>query len=170
MYWKDIGTSVPAVYAHSYEENLIYGRPICPLGQTFENPPTEQIIAFRSFAAPYGACGTSYWDWQETSASGWAALAAPLIPEKVPQPELTSPLLKEGAKGDQVLWLQEHLASAVPSQPTNGIFETTTAANLTQFQTAHGIPASAATDPSTWAALLALAPVAVHWTGSGPQG
>jgi hypothetical protein len=170
MYWKAIETSVANVYAHTYEENLIYARPICPLGQTYENPPASQLIAFRSLAAPYGACGTSYWDWQETSSGGWAALAAPLVPEHVPQPELTSPLLREGARGDQVLWLQEHLASAVPGQPTNGIFEATTTANLAQFQTAHGIPASGDTDPTTWAAVLALAPVAVHWTGSGPKG
>ncbi len=170
MYWKDIGTSVADVYVHTYEENLIYGRSICPLGQTFENPPASQVVSFRSLAGPYGACGTSFWDWQETSAAGWAALAAPLTPAHVPQPELTSPLLREGAKGDQVLWLQEHLASVVPAQPTNGIFEATTAANLEQFQSAHGIPVSGETDPSTWAAVLALAPVPVHWTGSGPTG
>jgi hypothetical protein len=170
MYWRAIGTTVANVYVHTYEENLVYGRPICPLGQTYEDPPASQLVAFRSLAGPYGACGTSYWDWQETSATGWAALAAPLVPEKIPQPELTSPLLREGARGDQVLWLQEHLASATPSQPTNGIFEASTAANLAQFQTAHGIPATATTDPSTWAAVLALAPVAVHWSGSGPKG
>jgi hypothetical protein len=171
MYWKDIGTSVSNLYAHTYEENLVYGRTICPLGQTFENPPAAQIVSFRSLAGPYGACGTSYWDWQETSASGWAALAAPLNTSlKVPQPELTSPLLREGARGDQVLWLQEHLASAVPTQPTNGVFEATTAADLAQFQSAHGIPASGQSDPSTWAAVLSLPPLAVHWTGSGPKG
>jgi hypothetical protein len=171
MYWKDIGTSVASVYVHSYEENLIYGRTICPLGQTFEDPPGQEIVNFRSLAGPYGACGTSYWDWQETSASGWAALAAPLNPNaKVPQPELTSPLLRDGARGDQVLWLQEHLAGAISSQPTNGIFEAATAANLQRFQSAHGLPPSGETTPGTWAAALALAPVAVHWTGSGPQG
>jgi hypothetical protein len=171
MYWKDIGTSVANIYVHTYEENLIYGRTICPLGQTFENPPASQIVDFRSLAGPYGACGTSYWDWQETSAAGWAALAAPLDTSlKVPQPELTSPLLREGARGDQVLWLQEHLASAVPAQPTNGIFEATTTANLAQFQSAHGIPASGESDPNTWAAVLSLPAIAVHWTGSGPKG
>ncbi len=171
MYWKTIGTSVSDVYLHTYEENLIYGRTICPLGQTFENPSAQQIVSFRSLAGPYGACGTSFWDWQETTSSGWAALAAPLTPGlKVPQPELTSPLLREGAKGDQVLWMQEHLAGAVPGQPTNGIFEATTEANLAQFQSAHGIPVSGETDPSTWAAVLALPPIAVHWTASGPKG
>lgn len=172
MYWKDIGISVSYAYVHTFQENLIYGRPICPLGQTFQSPSAAELISFRSLAVPYQACGgVSFWDWQETTARGWAALAAPLEPSPViPQPELTSPLLKEGSKGDQVLWMQEHLASAVAEQPTNGIFESLTAANLRAFQSAHGLPASGETEPSTWAALLALPPIAVHWTGSGPQG
>ncbi|HEV3071269.1 MAG TPA: peptidoglycan-binding domain-containing protein [Solirubrobacteraceae bacterium] len=171
MYWKAIGTSVANVYAHTYEQNLIYGRPIAPLGQTYESPSSSDLIAFRSLAAAYGAHGLSWWDWQETSTSGWSALAAPLNTSlTVPNPELTSPLLSQGAKGDQVLWMQEHLASAIPAQATSGIFDSTTASYLEQFQTAHGITASGKTDPSTWAALLALPPVAVDWTGGGPAG
>jgi peptidoglycan hydrolase-like protein with peptidoglycan-binding domain len=171
MYWKDIGTSVANVYAHTYEQNLIYQRPIAPLGQTYQSPSNAELVAFRSLAAAYGARGVSWWDWQETSTSGWTALAEPLSTTlTVPSPELTSPLLSQGDKGDQVLWMQEHLASAIPSQLTTGIFESATATDLEQFQTAHGIPASGQTDPNTWAALLALPPVAVNWTESGPQG
>ncbi len=171
MYWKAIGTSVANVFAHTYEENLIYGRPIAPLGQTYENPSSSDLVAFRSLAAAYGAHGLSWWDWQETSEGGWSALAAPLNTSlTVPNPELTSPLLSQGSKGDQVLWMQEHLATAIPAQATSGIFDATTTSYLEQFQTAHGIPASGKTDPSTWAALLALPPVAVDWTGGGPAG
>jgi hypothetical protein len=171
MYWKAIGTSVANVYAHTYEQNLIYGRPLAPLGQTYESPSSSDLVAFRSLAAAYGAHGLSWWDWQETSEGGWSALAAPLNTSlTVPNPELTSPLLSQGAKGDQVLWMQEHLASAIPAQATSGIFDATTASYLEQFQTAHGIAASGKTDPSTWAALLALPPVAVDWTGGGPAG
>ncbi len=169
MYWKDIGTSVATVYSHTFEENLIYGRPIAPLGQTYNGPSNSELVAFRSLAAAYGAHGLSWWDWQETSARGWAALVEPLNTSlTVPSPELTSPLLGQGAKGDQVLWLQEHLAAAIPSQVTSGIFDSTTASNLAAFQTSHGIPASGKSDPSTWAALLALTPVAVDWTETGP--
>jgi hypothetical protein len=170
MYWHDIGTSVANVFVHTYEENLVYGRPIVPLGQTYGGAGPAEIADFRTLATAYGAAGDSFWDWQETSAAGWASLVAPLNPSlTVPQPELTSPLLREGAKSDQVLWLQEHLASAVAGQPTTGIFEASTKANLEQFQAAHGIAASGETDPNTWAALLALAPVPVNWTGSGPS-
>ncbi len=170
MYWHDIGTSVASVYVNTYEQNLVYGRPVLPLGQTYGGVSSAEIVAFRSLASAYGAAGESFWDWQETSASGWASLAAPLNPSlHVPQPELTAPLLREGAKSDQVLWLQEHLASAYPSQPTTGIFEAQTTEDLQQLQTAHGLPATGQTDAGTWGAVLALPPVTVNWTGGGPQ-
>ncbi|HTR89103.1 MAG TPA: peptidoglycan-binding domain-containing protein, partial [Solirubrobacteraceae bacterium] len=65
---------------------------------------------------------------------------------------------------------QEHLATAVPNQPTTGIFEATTTANLEQFQSAHAISPTGKTEAATWQALLALPPVAVNWTGEGPKG
>jgi peptidoglycan hydrolase-like protein with peptidoglycan-binding domain len=169
MYWKTIGISVPYAYVHTFEENLVYARPICPLGQTYEAPSRQEIVRFRSLAVPYEACGgVSFWDWQETSSSGWSALLAPLEEGlAIPQPELTAPLLRKGSRGDQVLWLQEHLASAIPGQTTTGVFESATLANLEQFQGAHGIAVSGQTDPTTWADLLALTPVAVDWTGAG---
>jgi Putative peptidoglycan binding domain len=170
MYWHDIGTSVASVYVNTFEQNLVYGRPVLPLGQTYGGVSSAEIVAFRSLASAYGAAGESFWDWQETTASGWTALAAPLNTAlTVPQPELTSPLLREGAKSDQVLWLQEHLASAYPGQPTTGIFESQTATNVKQVQTAHGLPATGETDAATWGFVLALPPVAVNWTGGGPH-
>ena len=46
MYWKDIGTSVDTVFAHTYLENTIYGRPIFPLGQTYSNPSSADLVRF----------------------------------------------------------------------------------------------------------------------------
>ena len=167
MYWKDIGVSVAHIFEVTYEQNLIYGRPIEPLGQTFEGPSSSEIVAFRSLATAYGASGLSWWDWQETGSQGWKSLTEALNPDlKVPSPEATAPLLKDGAKGDQVLWMQEHLATAIPSQEITGNFEATTAANLKSFQTDHGLPATGETDATTWGDLLALSPVAVTWTGN----
>jgi peptidoglycan hydrolase-like protein with peptidoglycan-binding domain len=170
MYWKDIGVSVDTVYANTYIANRMYGRPIFPLGQTYGGISSADIVRFREEAADYGATGFSFWDWQETSASGWSALAAPLAPLTSVTPNTTYPELSSGRKGDQVLWMQEHLASAIPTQETTGTFGSQTSANLRSFQTAHGIPASGVTDAATWAALLALAPIAVNWTGGGPSG
>lgn len=170
IYWKDIKTSVEAALAHTYEQNLIYGRAIEPLGQTFEDPTTAELVAFRTLSTLHGASGISFWDWQETSPRGWQALTEPLDDEMqlVPE-EATSPLLKKGAKGDQVLWMQEHLATAIPTQQLTGIFNEETVANLKQFQAAHTLPETGETDATTWGELLALAPVAVDWTGGGPK-
>jgi peptidoglycan hydrolase-like protein with peptidoglycan-binding domain len=168
MYWHDIGVSVDTVYANTYIANRIYQRPIFPLGQTYGGASNADILRFREEAVDYGATGWSFWDWQETNAAGWSALAAPMAPLTSVTPNGEYPEVAQGRKGDQVLWLQEHLASAIPTQQTTGIFGSETAANLKSFQSAHGIAPSGVADPSTWAALLALPPVAVNWTGGGP--
>jgi peptidoglycan hydrolase-like protein with peptidoglycan-binding domain len=170
MYWKDIGVSVDTIYANTYIANRIYGRPIVPLGQTYGGVSSTDLLRFREEAVDYGATGVSFWDWQETPASLWTTLAAPLAPLTSVTPNTTYPELHSGSKGDQVLWMQEHLASAIPAQETTGIFGSQTQADLLAFQTAHGIPASGVTDAATWGALLALPPVAVSWTGGGPSG
>jgi hypothetical protein len=170
MYWKDIGTSVDTVYANTYISNRIYGRPLFPLGQTYNGPSRGELVRFREEASDYGATGLSFWDYQETSGQGWAALAAALAPLTSVTPNASYPELGSGSRGDPVLWMQEHLAGAVSGQETTGIFDSSTAANLRQFQTAHNIPASGHTDAATWQALLALEPVPVDWTSGGPSG
>jgi peptidoglycan hydrolase-like protein with peptidoglycan-binding domain len=170
MYWKTIGDSVDTAYANTYISNRIYGRPIFPLGQTYSAPSSAELVRFREEAPLYGASGISWWDFQETSSAGWSALAAPLEPLSSVTPNPAYSELSEGSKGDPVLWMQEHLASAIPSQETTGIFDAATKANLEQFQAAHGIAASGQTEAATWQALLALSPVQVNWTETGPKG
>ncbi len=170
MYWKDIGNSVDTAYANTYISNRVYGRPIYPLGQTYNHPSSAELVRFREEAVDYGATGLSWWDWQETPGSGWSSLAAPLSPLTSVTPNPGYSELTQGNRGDPVLWMQEHLASAIPAQATTGIFDATTAANLAQFQSAHGISPSGKTEAATWQALLAIPPVAVNWTGGGPSG
>jgi peptidoglycan hydrolase-like protein with peptidoglycan-binding domain len=171
MYWKDIGQSVDTVYANTYIANRIYGRPIYPLGQTYGGVSSSELLRFREEAVDYGATGISFWDWQETGASGWATLASPLAPLTSVTPNTEVPELSRGSKGDQVLWMQEHLATAIPTQETTGVFGSQTLSNVEAFQTAHAIAASGVVESATWAALLALAPVPVAWTGSNkPSG
>jgi peptidoglycan hydrolase-like protein with peptidoglycan-binding domain len=80
-------------------------------------------------------------------------------------PNTSYPELAKGNKGDPVLWLQEHLATAIPTQETTGNFGAQTTSNVQQFQAAHGIPVTGTATAATWAALLSLEPVAVDWTG-----
>ncbi len=169
MYWKDIGQSVDTVYANSYIANRIYGRPIFPLGQTYGGVSAAELLRFREEAVDYGAPGLSFWDWQESGAVDWSALAQPLAPLTSVTPNTSWPELASGSKGDPVLWMQEHLASAIPTQETTGVFSSATLANVEAFQTAHGIAASGIVEAATWTALLALSPVPVDWTGTEPS-
>jgi len=166
MYWKAIGTSVDGVYAHTFTHNRIYGRPIFPLGQSYENPAPSQLDRFRALTGAYGLGGLSFWDWEETTGRGWRALGASLAPLTGFTPSDAWPMLTSGAKGDEVVWMQEHLAAVAPSTPTSGVFDSSTRRALVAFQTDHKLPVSGATDPATWQALLALAPVAVDYTGN----
>jgi peptidoglycan hydrolase-like protein with peptidoglycan-binding domain len=160
---------VDTVYANTYIANRIYERAIFPLGQTYGGVGATEILRFREEAIDYGATGFSFWDWQETNEHGWGALAAPLAALTSVTPNTTLPELAQGRRSDQVLWMQEHLAAAIPAQATTGIFDATTAANLRAFQSAHSIAPSGVTDAPTWAALLALPTVTVSWTGGGPS-
>jgi hypothetical protein len=168
MYWYEIGTSVDRVYSHTYTFNRIYARPIEPLGQTYGGAPPSDIYRFRQSAQAYGASGLSFWDWQETNSDGWSAIGQALTPATDVVVSSDYPLLALNAKGDPVLWLQEHLASEQPSAPTTGVFDSATQSALAAFQTAHGLPSSGQADAATWQALLKLAPVAVDWTAAGP--
>jgi peptidoglycan hydrolase-like protein with peptidoglycan-binding domain len=170
MYWKDIGVSVDTVYANTYIGNRIYERPIFPLGQTYGGVSSADLLRFREEAVDYGAAGWSFWDWQETSSAGWSTLAAPMAPLTSVTPNTSYPELSKGSKGDEVLWLQEHLATAEPNQETTGIFGSQTTTNLAAFQSANGIPPSGVATAPTWLALLSLEPVAVNWTGRKPGG
>ena len=70
-----------------------------------------------------------------------------------------------------MIWLQQHLATAVSSTPINGSFDSSTQQALSSFQSSKGLPPTGRTDPATWQAVLALAPAPVDWTGgSGSTG
>jgi hypothetical protein len=168
MYWRDIGTSVDNVYAHTYEFNSPYGRPIEPLGEVAGNPPSSQIIRFRQISRSYGATGVSWWVWQQASSRGWRALSQPAgnlsnFTVAATMPSLT--LRGEGGAwaGDLVVWAQEHLYKAGFPLTIDGGFGSQTQAAVEGFQSAHGLPVTGIVDPSTWAALLQYPPVSVIW-------
>ncbi len=165
MYWRDIGQSPAAVFAHTYAGNLPYGRAIDPLGQVYGNPPPSQVVQFRRLARRYGAGGISWWDWQDAGASGWGALAAPTAPSPHAASDLGATDITVGrhAVGDLVVWIQEHLVSAGEPDAIDGSFGPSTLADVRAFQSAHGLTPDGIVGPQTWAALLRYRPVAVHW-------
>ena len=162
MYWRDIGTSVGTVYRHSYMTNAIYRRPIRPIGQT-DTSSGNEISQFRGLSVAYHAGGLSWWDYAWTSANGyWPAISGSYDSvSSIPSPGF--PLLRSGSAGDMVLWMQELLRSAIPSQRRTGTFASETLHNLQRFQIGHGIPPTGQTGPQTWRALLRLPVSGVSW-------
>ena len=164
MYWKDIGVTTDSVFAHTYSYNLIYDRPIFPLGQIYSNPPARQVIRFRELSRAYGATGLSWWDWQEARPSAWTALSRPAatLPGYVPDKVMAS--IADGAQGDMVVWAQEHLITAGYPITISGDFGYHTLLDVEAFQAAHGLTTDGIIGPATWAALLAYRPATVTWT------
>jgi Putative peptidoglycan binding domain len=167
MYWMDIGTSVNAVYAHTYAYNDVYQRPIDPLGQVYQNPPMGQIIRFRQLSRTYGASGVSWWDWQQASSAGWQAIAIGAGNLAGVTPTTSTPVLQLHSAGDLVVWAQEHLITAGYTTAVDGSYGPSTQAAVEAFQTAHGLTVDGIVGPSTWTALLQFAPASVTWTHTG---
>jgi len=168
MYWKTIGTSVRAVYEHTYLYNRLWGHPIYPLGQTYEGPSKGALKLFRRFAASYGDLAPSWWSWQETSGPEWGALGATSASRPLPgySQNLEQPLLKRGSKGDLVVWAQERLLGAGEDVPVTGLYGKLTYAAVRSFQAAHGLPADGKVGTGTWESLLDFTPYRMRWSGS----
>lgn len=171
MYWPDLGTTVDAVYAHTYSFNDPYGHPIAPLGEVAGNPPPHEVERFRKLARVYGATGVSWWDWQDASTRDWQAVGA-VVGSLSLQPEVQLPILsRRGAgvlgKGDLVVWAQEHLLSAGYAVAISGVFDSPTRSAVQSLQSAHGLPVSGEVDTGTWTALLEYPAAAVTWTNAG---
>jgi hypothetical protein len=174
MYWADIGVSPDTVYSHTYDNNLPYGRPIEPLGETSANPPPGQIVRFRQLSRAYGAPGLSWWDWQETSARDWHALWQPIGNLSGYRVNPAMPTLSTNSRGgissgDLVVWAQEHLLTAGARISIDGSFGPQTQTAVRQFQSAHGLTPSGLLDSATWRALLRYAPANVTWTSKGAK-
>ncbi len=167
MYWKDIGTTTDAVFAHTYAYNLIYRRPIFPLGQVYSRPPARQIFRFRQLSRAYGASGVSWWDWQEATGSAWNAVSRPAGSLPGYQPYRLMAPIKKGTKGDLVVWAQEHLISAGYRLGVDGGFGPNTRRAVLGFQRSHGLSVDGIVGPATWSALLRYRPVYIKWNVRG---
>jgi hypothetical protein len=165
MYWSDIGVSPETVFHHTYTYNRIYRRAIYPLGQLDNVGPTE-VELFRGLTVRYRARGISWWDWAWAGAAGlWGPLSGPYLAAGAVA-SLGFPSLGVGSAGDEVVWLQQHLARAIPGQRITGTFAAQTEGNLRAFQRRRHLAATGRTGPATWYALFRLAPVRVSWAAA----
>jgi Putative peptidoglycan binding domain len=166
MYWRDIGTTTDDVFGHTYAYNLIYQRPIYPLGQLYGRPPAHQVVRFRQLARAYGAGGLSWWDWQEAGTSDWIAVSRPTgaLMGYVPYETLAD--VNPNDSGDLVVWVQEHLVSAGYPIQVSGDYGYHTLLDVEAFQTAHGLSPDGIIGPATWAALLRYRIARVKWSAA----
>jgi hypothetical protein len=167
MYWRDIGTTVNQVFAHTYSYNRLYQRPIYPLGQVYNAPPRRQIARFRELGLAYGSTGVSWWDWQEAATYSWRAISNWITKLSSSVAFTGLPVLSKGSAGDLVVWAQEHLYSGGYRVTIDGMFGPGTRTAVKQFQSAHGLAVTGQVDTATWTALLRYAPAPVTWTSKG---
>jgi hypothetical protein len=159
-YWRDIGSSVDTVLRHTFSVNRPYGRPIYPIGQLYQHPPRSEIKRFRQLAAAEGATGVSWWDWQEATPKGFASIGDLLGPLAGPAVPADYATLARGARGDLVLWAQQHLRAAAQKTPADGSFGSSTEKAVSAFQASATLPATGSIDTATWTALLHYVPPA----------
>jgi hypothetical protein len=164
IYWKAIGTKVDQAFAHTYTWNELYKRAIFPLGQLYGDPPPSEIARFRQLAAAHEATGVSWWSWQSASARGWKAIGSALAPVVGPPAPPTYPELAKGARGDVVVWAQEHLISAGEGLSADGVFSAAMEEAVRDFQTVKALPVTGRLDAPTWPALLRYEPTVPDWT------
>ena len=174
MYWKAIGTSVRTVFEHTYLYNRLWGRPIYPIGQTYEDPGAGQVLRSSAASPPATAAwrragGTG----RRPTAPSWGALGSTAAdrPGRL-RPIVEHPLLKRGSHGDLVVWAQEHLvarrADAAPRH--RRLRQADLARAVRSFQEAHGLAADGAIGTTTWSALLDAEPVRVRWAARPARG
>jgi hypothetical protein len=167
MYWKAIGVSVDFIFRHTYTYNEIWGRPIAPLGQTYQAPPRSQLLRFRDMGSAYRAPGLSWWSWQATTSTGWSALAKKLAPVKTSRgPTPVAPTLSRGSKGDMVVWAQQHLLAAKKNVKVNGVFDGRTLTAVKAFQRNRKLAVTGRVDVPTWRKLLRLNPAKITWSSA----
>jgi hypothetical protein len=167
LYWKTIGTTVDAGFAHTWVWNRAYGRPVLPLGQVYLNPKPAAIRRFRSLALAHGMEGVSWWSWQSAGKRQWKAVGGQVTAPAGYFPYNSYPFLHLGSKGDYVAWAQQLLAGGGYSTPISGYFQSPTQSAVFAFQADHGLAQSGNLDVPTWDLLLKNPALPVRWTTGG---
>ena len=167
VYWKAIGDTVDRALATTYTYNRVYGRPISPIGQLYDNPRNRDVRRFRQLAKASGFAGTSWWSWQHASKAGFRSATRRRIGRaRGYRPSRAYPTLEKGAAGDLVVWAQEHLAAGgyFDAADVSGNYGILTSRGVREFQGVAGLPPTGVLDAHTWKPLLAeYDPVAVTW-------
>lgn len=165
VYWHTIGDSVRTSVETTWQQNSVYKRRIFPTGQTWDGPPKRDLLAFRKFMINYGTA-PSWWSWQETDSSEWTTLGKRVT--RVPgYRQFTGKVtLDMGDRGDQVVWLQQHLIALGHKMQPTGIFNRATYRAVRKFQRNRGLGADGVVGNQTWNRLMRHRPVRVKWSAA----
>lgn len=159
MYWRLLGTGVTGVFARTWAQNAVYGRPIAPLGQAWGPARRAEVRQFRARAAAHGAPGIGWWVWQHATPSHWAGFTDAVVPPTrllAATPGFAA--LRYGSRGDPVRWLQLRLRAAGERVAVTGRFLAGTATAVARFRLRAGLGAGTAVDDAVWSALLGVPP------------
>ncbi len=164
MYWHTIGVSVASNFDHTYRFNRPYGRPIFPLGQTYDGPPRNEVVDFRRHTRAYGADGLSWWSWQATEGKEWNWISRRLGRNATP-PAVSRgyAVLANRSSGDLVVWAQRLLLGAGFEVKVDGTFGPGTARVVSAFQESEGLAPTGTVKATTWKALLKHRAAPVRW-------
>ena len=165
VYWKTIGDTARESVSITWIYNSLYGRKIYPLGQTYLNPSRSSVRNFRRYIASYDTA-PSWWSWQHTGTRQWRALRGRAKPFRGYSPERSRMVLRSGSRGDQVVWLQQHLRGAGYTRvPASGIFGKRTRKAVRAFQRSRSLGVDGVVGTTTWNRLLRVDPVRIRWAG-----
>lgn len=168
VYWHTIGDRVGESLEITWEQNSIYKRRIFPTGQTWDGPPKRDLLAFRKFMINYRT-SPSWWSWQETDRSEWAALGKKVKRVRNYRPYDGKVVLDTGDRGDQVVWLQQHLIALGSRMQPTGIFNRATRRAVRRFQRNRGLEVDGVVGPQTWKRLMRHRPVRVRWSAANKR-
>jgi hypothetical protein len=165
IYWKTIGDTAKESISITWRHNALYRRKIYPLGQTYSSPSARSVVNFRRFVQSYGTA-PSWWSWQHTGKPQWQALRKKAGPFPAYRRERSHMVLRSGSRGDQVVWLQQHLRGAgYRGVPVSGIFDQKTRRAVEAFQRSRSLLADGVVGTATWNGLLKVEPVRIKWSG-----
>jgi peptidoglycan hydrolase-like protein with peptidoglycan-binding domain len=80
-----------------------------------------------------------------------------------------APTLHRGARGDLVVWAQQHLLAAAQPVTVNGRYDSATVRAVRSYQLASFLPATGVLDVATWQSLLARPAAKVRWRASASR-
>lgn len=169
LYWKTIGDRVDHAFVRTFVFNRGYGRPILPTGQVYLNPKPGQIVRFRKLARAHGMQGVSWWSWQHARKRQWRAVGRRIKPLRGYRPYRSYAFLRQGMRGDLIVWSQQLLRGAGRNLKINGYFTGGMRNHVLGFQGSQGLEQTGNVDKPTWDRLLTFEPFAVRWTKQGAK-